>query len=98
MAFCTKQQTSCILLLLTPFFCNTESSSVRTRSVFRENRIRDVSFRINSFSFDLYDEATRDTRGNVLYSPYSIYLAFTMLGMGSNGTTKQQLVHALKYD
>ena len=56
-----------------------------------------TSFNVNLFN--KFCESTDDTK-NIFYSPMSISLALSMLLLGANGTTKQQLEEAfgLKID
>ena len=54
---------------------------------------------VNSFDVNLFKklcESTDDTK-NIFFSPMSISLALSMLLVGSNGTTKQQLEEALGF-
>ena len=49
-----------------------------------------------AFAFDLY-QAVRSLDGNVVYSPYSISLAFAMVQAGAKGDTLSQINKALHY-
>ena len=54
---------------------------------------------VTSFNVNLFNklrESTDDTK-NIFFSPMSISLALSMLLLGSNGTTKQQLEEALGF-
>ena len=49
------------------------------------------------FSFDLY-QAARASDGNLVYSPYSISLAFAMVYGGAAGETARQMADVLHYN
>jgi serpin B len=49
-----------------------------------------------SFAFDLY-QAVRTSEGNLVYSPYSISLAFAMVYGGAAGETARQMAGVLHY-
>ncbi len=49
-----------------------------------------------AFAFDLY-QAVRSSDGNVVYSPYSISLAFAMAYGGARGETAAQMADTLHY-
>jgi serpin B len=49
-----------------------------------------------AFAFDLY-QAVRPSNGNVVYSPYSISLAFAMTYGGARGGTATQMADVLHY-
>ncbi|MBE3066780.1 MAG: serpin family protein [Chloroflexi bacterium] len=49
-----------------------------------------------AFAFDLY-QAVRPSNGNVVYSPYSISLAFAMAYGGARGETATQMADVLHY-
>jgi serpin B len=49
-----------------------------------------------AFAFDLY-QAARTSEGNLVYSPYSISLAFAMVYGGAAGETARQMVDVLHY-
>ena len=51
----------------------------------------------NIFALDLY-QALRIGEGNLLYSPYSISLAFAMTYAGARGQTETQMAQTLHYD
>ena len=48
------------------------------------------------FAFDLY-QSLRTSSGNLVYSPYSISLAFAMAYGGARGETASQIAHVLHY-
>ena len=48
------------------------------------------------FAFDLY-QAIRGTKGNLLYSPYSVSLALAMTYAGARGTTEEQMAEVLHF-
>jgi serpin B len=50
----------------------------------------------NAFAFDLY-QAVRTSDGNLVYSPYSISLAFAMTYGGARGETASQMAATLHY-
>lgn len=50
----------------------------------------------NAFAFDLYGQL-READGNVLYSPYSISTALSMVYAGARGTTAEQMARVLHY-
>jgi serpin B len=50
-----------------------------------------------AFAFDLY-QAVRLSGGNLVYSPYSISLAFAMAYAGAAGDTASQMANVLHYD
>jgi serpin B len=51
----------------------------------------------NVFAFDLYHRVTEGSNENLIYSPYSISLAFSMLYAGAAGETQAQMREALNY-
>jgi serpin B len=50
----------------------------------------------SAFAFDLY-QAVRSTDGNLVYSPYSLSLAFAMAYAGARGETASQMAKVLNY-
>ena len=54
---------------------------------------------VNSFETNLFNELleSTDENKNIFFSPMSISLALSMLLVGSNGTTKQQLKEVLGF-
>lgn len=63
----------------------------------REIHDTDITHQLNEFSLDFYRRVARTTNDNVLFSPFSIYTGFTMLGLGARGNTKHELSKALKW-
>jgi len=51
----------------------------------------------NTFAFDLY-HAIRAGEGNIIFSPYSISSALSMLYVGAGGETEQQMADALHFE
>ena len=47
------------------------------------------------FAFEIYHHISENTDGNLVFSPYSISLAFTMLYAGADGETKSQMADVL---
>lgn len=50
-----------------------------------------------AFAFELYRAITAGEPGNLIYSPYSISLAFSMVYAGARGETEAQMAHILRY-
>ena len=51
----------------------------------------------NAFATDLYRVATADSEENVIFSPYSVSLAFSMAYAGARGETEAQMQEALHF-
>lgn len=51
----------------------------------------------NAFAFDLYRAITAKERDNLIFSPYSIWLAFSMLYAGAQGETEAQMARVLHF-
>jgi serpin B len=51
----------------------------------------------NAFAFDLYHQVASEQDGNLIFSPYSISLAFAMVYAGARGDTEQQMAEVLHY-
>ncbi|HEX6304021.1 MAG TPA: serpin family protein [Anaerolineales bacterium] len=49
------------------------------------------------FAFDLYRRVTQGSSDNLIYSPYSISLAFSMVYAGAAGETQAQMTKVLNY-
>jgi serpin B len=49
------------------------------------------------FAFDLYHQTAADHTDNVIFSPYSISLAFAMVYAGARGETETQIAEVLHY-
>src|SRR4030042_3097471 len=54
----------------------------------QEARLRDGN---NSFAFDMYHTINQEKTDNLIYSPYSIWLAFSMVYGGAQGETERQM-------
>lgn len=52
---------------------------------------------LNSFAFDLYRAVIEDEDGNLVYSPSSIELAFSMVYTGARGETEAQMADVLGF-
>ena len=50
---------------------------------------------LNDFSFDFYKEISMSEEGNIFFSPYSIFTAFSMAYEGSKGDTASQMKDVL---
>lgn len=51
----------------------------------------------NAFAFDLYRKISQQETGNLIYSPYSIWLAFSMVYAGARGETESQMVDVFHF-
>jgi serpin B len=51
----------------------------------------------NAFAFELYHAIMAGVSENLIYSPYSIWLAFSMLYAGAQGETEAQMAKALHF-
>lgn len=51
-----------------------------------------------AFAFDLYHQLAADNDDNLIFSPYSISLAFAMLYAGAGGETEAQMAETLHFD
>ncbi len=49
----------------------------------------------NRFALDLYAKL-RETKGNLIFSPYSIHTALAMTAVGARGTTREQMLKVLQ--
>jgi len=52
---------------------------------------------MNTFAFDLYQAVIEDEDGNLIYSPASIELAFSMVYAGARGDTEAQMADVLGF-
>ena len=52
---------------------------------------------LNGFAFDLYQAVIEDEDGNLIYSPTSIELAFSMVYAGARGETESQMAEVLGF-
>jgi serpin B len=62
-----------------------------------EDQVSDLVEGGNSFAFDLYHAITENEQGNLIYSPYSISLAFSMVYAGARGETESQMAQVMHY-
>ena len=60
--------------------------------------MNDIAMRLNNFNFNFNEIISKDTPGNIIYSPYSIYTALAMLGVGAVGETKKEIGIALSLE
>jgi serpin B len=60
----------------------------------QEGQLRDGN---NSFAFDLFQDLNQENTGNLIYSPYSIWLAFSMIYAGAQGDTESQLADVFHF-
>ena len=51
----------------------------------------------NRFAFDLYHQVAGQSSENLIYSPYSISLAFSMVYAGARGATAEQMAEVFHY-
>lgn len=51
----------------------------------------------NRFAFDFYHQAAGQSSENLIYSPYSISLAFSMVYAGAGGETAEQMAEVFHY-
>lgn len=51
----------------------------------------------SEFAFDLYHQTADDSSDNLIFSPYSISLAFAMVYAGARGETEAQIADVLHY-
>jgi serpin B len=84
--------------------CNPSGGNVAASKVKREANpnvpaadIEQLTAGNTVFAFDLY-QAVRGGDGNLVYSPYSISLAFAMAYGGARGATESQMANVLHYD
>ena len=52
----------------------------------------------NQFALNLMRETSKETAGNMVISPLSVAYMLGMLNDGANGTTSQEIKHALCFD
>ncbi len=50
---------------------------------------------LNGFSFDFYNQIVKSEEGNIFFSPYSIFTAFSMAYEGTRGNTSTQMQNVL---
>jgi serpin B len=51
----------------------------------------------NDFAFDLYRAIIEDEEGNLIYSPFSISMAFSMVYPGARGNTEAQMAEVMGF-
>jgi serpin B len=51
----------------------------------------------NRFAFDFYHQVAGQSMENLIYSPYSISLAFSMVYAGADGETAEQMAEVFRY-
>ncbi|MCX7608587.1 MAG: serpin family protein [Anaerolineales bacterium] len=59
--------------------------------------IQELTAGNTAFAFDLYQQMRRGDNPNLVYSPYSISLAFAMTYAGARGETATQMAQAMHY-
>lgn len=62
-----------------------------------QEQLQDLVRGNNIFAFDLYRRVAEGNNDNLIYSPYSISLAFSMVYAGAAGETQAQIMDALNY-
>jgi serpin B len=62
-----------------------------------ENQLATLSEGHNTFAFDLYHTLTSDNKANLIYSPFSIWLAFSMVYAGAQGETEGQMADVFHF-
>merc|ERR1712136_662521 len=65
--------------------------------VSEENKMADNIFasKLNHFSFKFNDVISDSKEGNIVSSPFSVFTALAMLGLGANDATKTQILQVL---
>jgi serpin B len=61
-----------------------------------EARVSELVSGGNAFAFELYRAITAEQTGNLIYSPYSISMAFAMVYAGARGQTEAQMTEVLQ--
>lgn len=56
-----------------------------------------VAAKVNTFSFNIQQVISKETTGNVVFSPFSIYTTLAMLCIGAGGKTKKEISSALSW-
>lgn len=59
--------------------------------------VRSLAESLNEFSFDFFNQITADESGNIFFSPYSIFVAFSMAYEGARGNTALEMKDVLKF-
>lgn len=62
-----------------------------------ETYIKQVAAGNNAFALDLFDLVTAEKMGNLVFSPYSLTLAFSMVYAGAQGESEVQMARALHF-
>jgi serpin B len=62
-----------------------------------EDHISQLAQGNNRFAFDLYHAIRADSDENLIYSPYSISLAFSMVYAGARGQTENEITQTLHF-
>jgi len=62
-----------------------------------DGEVADLVGGANAFALDLYHAVTQDFDGNLIYSPYSISLAFSMAYAGARGETAAQMAQVFHF-
>ena len=62
-----------------------------------EIHVRQLAEANNQFAFDLYQAIRENDDGNLIYSPYSISLAFSMVYAGARGQTEAEIAETLHF-
>jgi serpin B len=62
-----------------------------------QNQIEALVQSNNRFAFDLYQAIRENNGDNLIYSPYSISLAFSLVYAGARGQTEAEMAHALHF-
>ena len=55
------------------------------------NNEKDITKRLNQFSIKMYKEIKHSVTGNIIFSSFSMYTAFAMLGIGAKHKTMDQM-------
>jgi len=63
-----------------------------------ENKMVGVTPLLNNFNFKFDEIVAEKNKGNVIFSPFSIYTALAMVGVGTEGNTRKQIANALGLD
>jgi len=62
-----------------------------------DQQVVDLVAGANAFAFDLYHAVAKGEEGNLIYSPYSISLAFSMAYAGARGETAAEMAEVLHF-
>jgi serpin B len=69
----------------------------REESSVVQDQLADLAERNTAFAFDLYRRAVDGSDDNLIFSPYSISLAFSMPYAGARGETERQMAETLRF-